>query len=114
MTCQSNTFHSAIFLEYIDWEGGQNSNHKVVGFPTGGWISNHWLEIHPWWVNFQPFILVGLDAVVNQCLLSKLQMLPIYIHTLQCKYYKYYIKCPYEIQVSLTIFFSVEQDNFME
>ena len=53
-----------LLSEDIDWEGGQNSNHIVVGFPTSGWVSNQWLEIHPWWVNFQPFTLVGLGAVV--------------------------------------------------
>ena len=36
----------------------------MVGFPTSGWVSNQWVEIHPWWVNFQPFTLVGLGAVV--------------------------------------------------
>ena len=37
----------------------------MVGFPTSGWVSNQWVEIHPWWVNFQPFTLVGLGAVVS-------------------------------------------------
>ena len=59
-----SVFYIELLLEDIDWEGGQNSNHIVVGFPTSGWVSNQWLEIHPWWVNFQPFTLVGLDAVV--------------------------------------------------
>ena len=60
-----SVFYIELLLEDIDWEGGQNSNHIVVGFPTSGWVSNQWLEIHPWWVNFQPFTLVGLDAVVS-------------------------------------------------
>ena len=60
-----SVFYIELLLEDIDWEGGQNSNHIVVGFPTSGWVSNQWLEIHPWWVNFQPFTLVGLDAVVG-------------------------------------------------
>ena len=62
-----SVFYIELLLEDIDWEGGQNSNHIVVGFPTSGWVSNQWLEIHPWWVNFQPFTLVGLDAVVCWC-----------------------------------------------
>ena len=37
----------------------------MVGFPTSGWVSNQWLEFHPWWVSFQPFTLVGLGAVVD-------------------------------------------------
>ena len=61
-----SVFYIELLLEDIDWEGGQNSNHIVVGFPTSGWVSNQWLEIHPWWVNFQPFTLVGLDAVVTR------------------------------------------------
>ena len=61
-----SVFYIELLLEDIDWEGGQNSNHIMVGFPTSGWVSNQWLEIHPWWVNFQPFTLVGLDAVVPQ------------------------------------------------
>ena len=61
-----SVFYIELILEDIDWEGGQNSNHIVVGFPTSGWVSNQWLEIHPWWVNFQPFTLVGLDAVVEK------------------------------------------------
>ena len=60
-----SVFYIELLLEDIDWEGGQNSNHIVVGFPTSGWVSNQWLEIHPWWVNFQPFTLVGLGAVVK-------------------------------------------------
>ena len=59
-----SVFYIELLLEDIDWEGGQNSNHIVVGFPTSGWVSNQWVEIHPWWVNFQPFTLVGLGAVV--------------------------------------------------
>ena len=59
-----SVFYIELLLEHIDWEGGQNSNHIVVGFPTSGWVSNQWVEIHPWWVNFQPFTLVGLGAVV--------------------------------------------------
>ena len=59
-----SVFYIELLLEDIDCEGGQNSNHIVVGFPTSGWVSNQWLEIHPWWVNFQPFTLVGLDVVV--------------------------------------------------
>ena len=38
----------------------------MVGFPTSGWVSNQWVEIHPWWVIFQPFTLVGLGAVVEE------------------------------------------------
>ena len=45
-------------------EGGQDSNHIVVGFQTSGWKSNQWLEIHLWWVNIQPLPLVGLGVVV--------------------------------------------------
>ena len=63
-----SVFYIELLLEDIDWEGGQNSNHIVVGFPTSGWVSNQWVEIHPWWVNFQPFTLVGLGAVVIKCL----------------------------------------------
>ena len=63
-----SVFYIELLLEDIDWEGGQNSNHIVVGFPTSGWVSNQWLEIHPWWVNFQPFTLVGLDAVVKKAI----------------------------------------------
>ena len=61
-----SVFYIELLLEDIDWEGKQNSNHIVVGFPTSGWVSNQWLEIHPWWVNFQPFTLVGLGAVVRK------------------------------------------------
>ena len=57
-------FYIEFLLEDIDWEGGQNSNNIVVGFPTSSWVSNQWLEIHLSWVNFQPFTLVGFDAVV--------------------------------------------------
>ena len=60
-----SVFYIELLLEYIDREGGQNSNHIVVDFPTSGWVSNQWFEIHPWWVNFQPFTLVGLGAVVR-------------------------------------------------
>ena len=63
-----SVFCIELLLEDIASEGGQNSNHIAVGFPPSGWVSNQWLEIHPWWVNFQPFTLVGLDAVVAvQC-----------------------------------------------
>ena len=60
-----SVFYIELLLEDIDWEVGQNSNHIVVGFPTSGWVSNQWVEIHPWCVNFQPFTLVGLGAVVQ-------------------------------------------------
>ena len=93
-----SVFYIELLLEDIDWEGGQNSNHIVVGIPTSGWVSNQWLEIHPWWVNFQPFTLVGLDAVVynvhvghtnygNEIGLQESQILPFCLlllcHTMQ-------------------------------
>ena len=31
---------------YLETDGW-NSNRALVGFPSNGWISNHWLEIHP-------------------------------------------------------------------
>jgi len=39
------------------------------------------LEIHPWWVNFQPYTLVGLDAVVSQYPFTEMHKLHLVEHT---------------------------------
>ena len=59
-----------VIMRTILWAGNLILSHEIF---RALYLFNQWLEIHPWWVNFQPFTLVGLDGVVKDkpCMIQK-------------------------------------------